>query len=273
MRAIPSLFAAIFVLLLTMGGCAVVPTQPAEAYPIWWSPTLGIEGLDDVEKRLDDPAWFGGGIPIYKGEGNNKIEAIADSCGSLRRLLDEGYYARITHSIRVVRYHSAKCRALRRLLEAQPAKKSFVRNFRFDSDSMNYLPALVNPSPSCDFLCRQFVANERRISWKMFEVAKILGVDSGGEHQIKVLTDTESLTLELMVRADFNGDGLEDLLLWVNAGATGGTWGTTENFLLTRDTPNGVLWMLDAEKGLCSPDTYHPCRTDYDYPEALRRTD
>ncbi len=273
MRAKMRLFAVICILVLGLGGRAEAQAHPTEAYPIWWSPSLGIEGLDDVEKRLEDPAWFGGGIPIYKGEGVKRNEAIADSCESLNRLLREGYYARITHSSRVVRYHSAKCRAMRMLLDAKPAKTSFVRNFTLDAHSLSHLPAMVYPTSGCDFLCRQFVANERRISWNRFAVSKTISTESVSEHELKVLTETKSLTLKLMARADFTGDGLEDLLLWVNVGATEGTWGTTRNYLLTRDTPNGVLWVLDADKYLCSPDTYHPCRTDYDYPEALRRTD
>ena len=270
MRAMPNLLVAISMLVFGLGGRAEAQAQSTEAYPIWWAPSLGIEGLDDVEKRLEDTAWFGGGIHIYKGERGKRNEAIADSCGSLERLLQEGYSAYVTHSIRVLRYRLAKCGAMRMLLKAQPAKKSFVRSFGFDADSLNYLPAIVNPSPSCDFLCRQFVANERRISWNKFAVSKTLSVDPVSEHQLKVLTETESLTLELKARADFNGDGLEDLLLWVNAGATGGTWGTTEYYLLTRDTPDGVLWVLDAKKELCFN---YFCSSEYDYPEALRRTD
>ena len=270
MRAMPTLFVAISMLMLGLGGRAAAQALPTEAYPIWWSPSFIIKGLDDVEKRLEDTVWFGGGLPIYKGEGTERNEAIADSCDSLQRLLQEGYYARITPSSRVVRYRLAKCRAMRRLLEAKPAKKSFVRNFTLDAHSLDHLPAIVNPAGSCDFLCRQFVANERRISWNRFAVSKTISTESVSEHELKVLTETESLTLKLMARADFNGDGLEDLLLWVSVGATEGTWGTTENFLLTRDTPNGVLWMLDAKKGLCSR---YECRSEYDYPEALRRTD
>ena len=272
MRAMPNLFVAISMLVLGLGGCAAAPTQPTEAYPVWWSPSLGIEGLDDVEKRLEDPAWFGGGIPIYKGERGNRQEAIADNCDSLDRLRKEGYSAYVTHSIRVVLYHSAKCHVIEMLLEAMPAKKSHVRDFKLDADSINYLPALVDASPSCDWLCRQYVANERRIPFIEFVDAEHLIVDSTSDYRMDVKTFGSELTMEILARADFNGDGLEDLLLRVNAGAIGGTWGTTQNFLLTRDTPDGVLWVLGAEKKICSPVRYRPCDADYDHPEALRRT-
>ena len=87
---------------------------------------------------------------------------------------------------------------------------------------------------------------------------------------MKVVTDTTSLTQRILARADFNGDGLEDLLLWVNANATGGTWGTTTLFVLSRQTPDSVLWALNAREGLSR---HYKCEPYYDYPEVLREID
>ncbi len=38
---------------LALGGDALAGEQAA--YPIWWSPRLGLESLDQVEARLEDP--------------------------------------------------------------------------------------------------------------------------------------------------------------------------------------------------------------------------
>ena len=272
MRAIPKLFAAVFVLLLTMGGRAEAQTQPTEAYPIWWSPNLGLEKLDDADKYLEDPASLGGDIPLIKDDGDDRKEAIAESCGSLDRLLEKGFHAGfMMHSMRVVLYHLAKCDAIEMLLEAKPAKKSYVRDFILDSDSMDYLPAMVNPSASCDRLCRQYVANERRISWKEFAGLDSRSMKYESDYRMKGEVSGSHLTLEMLARADFNGDGLEDLLLMSHAGAVGGTWGTTNLYVLSRESPDGVLWVLDAEKGLCSK-RYYQCESEYDFPEVLRRT-
>lgn len=265
--------AGVVTVMLLMSFADALPAED-ETHPIWWSPSLGLEKLDDAEKYLEDPASLGGGVSLIKVEGDERQEATAESCGSLNRLMQKGYHAGFAmHSIRVVLYHLAKCYAIELLLEARPAKKSYVRDFRLDADSMNYLPAMVKPSPSCDWLCRQYVANERRISWKQFEPTGILSVDHVSDHQIKVETSGTNLSMEILARADFNGDGLEDLLLWVHAGAIGGTWGTTKLYLLSREKPESVLWVLDAEEEICSPISYRPCDTDYDIPEALRRAD
>ena len=128
---------------------------------------------------------------------------------------------------------------------------------------------MVSSSGSSDFACRQYVANERRIPWSKFEVFEFENIDIIHDYEMKVATTGERLTLQIVARADFNNDGMEDQMLRVNSGAVGGTWGTTEIILTTRDSPNGVLWVLDAEKSL-SPN--YRCQETYDYPDALRES-
>lgn len=256
--------------MLLIASDIALPTED-ESYPIWWSPSLELEKLDDAEKRLEDPAWFGGVIPVYKGEWPGDDQSFIDSCASRNKLRKEGYYARHNLDMQTLLFHTAKCRAIRMLRKAKPAKKSYVRDFILDSDSMDYLPAMVSPSPSCDELCRQYVANERRISWKEFEGLDSRSMNSESDYRMKGQVSGAHLTLEILARADFNGDGLEDLLLMSRAGAIGGTWGTTRLYLLSRESPDSVLWLLDAEKRLCSK-RYYQCDAEYDSPEALRRT-
>ena len=269
MPARSTLFAASLVLTAIVSGAATAQTEPTEPYPVWLSPSFGLDGLDDVERRLEDPAWFGRSIPLYKGERGNRQEAIADSCGSLDRIRQEGYDARSTHSIRVLRYHLAKCRALEMLSEAKPSRISYVKGVTLNPGIVDYLPALVEPSGSCDNLCRQVDANERCVPWSKFGVSRLdpsifESIDVVDPHQMDVKTNTSLLTLQILARADFNDDGLEDLLLRVNAGAIGGTWGTTKVYVLTRDRADGVLRVVDAERYLCSADNY-TCDETYGY--------
>lgn len=270
MRPRLNLLIATVVVALCLGRGAAGWAGEDATYPIWWSPSLELESLDKIDERLGEPLYSSGsGFTLYDADRGNRTEAIADSCKSLDRLLDEGYSAFLMHRIRFLLVVMAKCHAIEMLGEAQPAKKSHVRDFKLDADSIEYLPAMANLSPSCDFRCRQYVANERRISWKKFEPRGILSVDAKSEYQMEVKTPGVDLKMEIVARGDFNRDGLEDLLLKVIAGATGGTWGWTELSLLSRESPDGVLWMLDAEQGLCRR---YECEVEYDYPEALRRT-
>lgn len=237
--------------------------------PVWWSSSLELQSLDRIDERLERKFWQnqGKGLRLYKGKWPGDTEAFYDSCASLMRLIRDGYYARTNLDLKPMLFKSATCDAIEMLAEAKPSKTSFVRDFVLNADALDSLPALVNPGASCDFMCRQYVANERRMPWRTFSVSKFLSVDTKGDDRMKVVTEGTSLTLRLLARADFSGDGLEDLLLWVNANAMGGTWGTTTLFLLSRESSDGVLWALNAHERLC-PD--YQCKHYYDFPEALR---
>ena len=258
--------------MLLIASDIALPTED-ETYPIWWSPSLELESLDKIDERLARLFWpeSKGGITVYKGEWPGDDQSYIDSCASRNKLRKEGYYARHNYDMQILLFYTAECHAIEMLGEAQPAKKSHVRDFKLDADSIDYLPAMVSPSPSCDGLCRQYVANERRISWKEYEGLDSRSMNSESDYRMKGQASGAHLTMEILARADFNGDGLEDLLLMSRAGAIGGTWGTTRLYLLSRESPDSVLWLLNAEKRLCSK-RYYQCDAEYDSPEALRRT-
>jgi hypothetical protein len=71
----------------------------------------------------------------------------------------------------------------------------------------------------------------------------------------------------VLAQADFNADGVEDLLLLSSGGSISGTGTWAELFLITRSELNQVLWIVNAEQYLCPN---YQCQPSYDYPEALR---
>ena len=127
---------------------------------------------------------------------------------------------------------------------------------------------MVNISPGRDWLCRQYRANERRIPLSRFEAERNVQLKVLNDFKIEGRIEWWFYDVEILARADFNRDGLEDLLVIASADATEGTWAATTIFLLNRDTPDGVLWVVDAEEELCT--NYRPCDAHYDEPAALR---
>ena len=63
---------------------------------------------------------------------------------------------------------------------------------------------------------------------------------------------------------------MEDLYLDVSVRATDSRWGDDAFFFVTRESSDAVLWVLNADKHICSPIRYRPCDTHYDEPPALR---
>ncbi len=263
MRPRPNLLIATVVFALCLGRGAAGWAGEDATYPIWWAPSLELESLDQIDERLERKFWAdpSTGIPVVKGKWPGDTKAFVDSCASYDKLRNEGYYARSNLDLRPLLFQATKCQAIRMLKEARPSRISHVNDVTLNPGIVDYLPAMVDPGVSCDMLCRQYDANERCVPWSKFGVSRLdasifESIDVVDPHQMEVKTRSKSLTLHILARADFNDDGLEDLLLRVNAGVIGGTWGTTRVYVLTRDRPDGVLWVIDAERYLCSADHY-----------------
>ena len=256
--------AALGVPLLLFPGAT--PQAEEGTYSVWWSPSLELESLDEIDKRLARKLWLHGGeIDVSKGGYRTGKKKVIDTCISAIELSKKGYQGLNNPSHKVLLFQLARCRAIELLKKARPAKRSYVMDFVLDHNAVDDLPAMVEVGPGCDWLCRQGMANEKRIPWGQF--VDIVSVDMISGHEIEVLTLGWSTTVKILARADFDGDGLEDLLMWANAGATEGTWGATEIYVLSRDRPGSVLWVLDAYEYLCRE---YQCQNYYDYPEALR---
>ena len=76
-----------------------------------------------------------------------------------------------------------------------------------------------------------------------------------------VESEDDLIHIDILGRADFNDDGLEDIFLRSIVKAKEGRWGAEDLFTLVRDQPDGVLWVLDAEDYVCPPESYRPCGT------------
>ncbi len=282
MNICPSLRALAFLALLGPVG----PVLAAEEgpYPIWWSDKLRLESLEQVEARLERPFWESGeSYTVYKGVGDERTETTVDTCNMRRDLLEGGYYAEAPQRYFEV-YFWAMCDALEKLGTAQPAQRSFVRNFVFDRNAMNVLPAIVGGAESCGFLCRLKRDNEKGITWTQLEdslfkrytrevrsipvssVVRSIQVKDDKtatiliENVQEIPIEEERTTVwsywvdrypvDILAYGDFNEDGVEDMLMRRQ--------GARNVYVLTRDTPEAVFYVLNAEEHLC-PD-YSGCR-------------
>ena len=88
------------------------------------------------------------------------------------------------------------------------------------------------------------------------------------DHEALAVNDEEAAHLKVVARGDFNGDGLDDILLeatfWKEPAETydplnfdlrqilktDQSWVKSGLYVLSRDCPEGPLWMIDAAKHL-----------------------
>lgn len=247
-RTLPAA-AALLALLLGAGASGGSAGGP---YPVWWSRSLGLQSLDRVEERLRRPLWPGEeGLRVFKGTGEDRREAVARDCVSLKELTERGYWAAGNLGGRQAqRLQLARCTAIEMLGGAEPAKTSFVHHFVLSRNALSYLPAMVSVAPGCEARCWQYFANTKGVA--LAAVDENVSVDLQSPYEMRVTGKYESTRIEVVGRADFNGDELEDLLVVATTHVTEGTWGGTELFLLTRDASHRVLHVVDAESHLCA---------------------
>ena len=239
-------------------------------FPVWWSPALELESLDAIDARLEREFWPGDpeGLPLAKTEGETRKEVPAFNCIELERWVGEGYHGIGSNGFSLQLYNQAFCLAIEMLKEAAPARRSYLREFVLDENAVAYLPAMAFRMPSCGYQCRQRLANERRIPVARFE--ELVRIDSKGVDELELETPTMATRITVMARGDLNADGLDDMLVLSNTGATEGTGGWSGIYLLTREAPNAVLFVLNADKPSCR---HYQCDETYDDLPILRETD
>ncbi len=260
MKICPGLMALAFLAMLGLAGPALAAED--DPYPVWWSGELELESLDRVEERLRRDLWpdVGEGVGLYVGIQPRLRKAYARNCESLIRLSEAGYSALGNINIKPQILNLAYCRTIAMLARANPASVSYLRGLKLNAGALEYLPALVDLYPSCEFICYAIAANERAIPFTKFETPLVVDVVSDDE--MVVWTTGWMVILSIVARGDFNADGVDDMLLLANTGATEGTYGASRLYLMTRDAPGAVLRVIGAERELCPDYSCHPLPPD-----------
>ena len=159
------------VILVLVGLALGLPAAAAEGesgpYPIWWSPSLELDSLDRIDARLQRPLWRrhiedrarrwwrpeadrpDSGFTVTVIEDSGEREDFAGSCAGILRIERGPPFDLVHVELRTWFHQSAQCRALVRLKEAAPARRSFVRDFVLSEAAIDVLPAVIDPDSSC----------------------------------------------------------------------------------------------------------------------------
>lgn len=257
MRPMPPVRAALLVLLLLCGPAALAGEDAP--YPVWWSPELGLESLDDIEWKLEESfprtRWYEVVTHdvqlIYTDELIDKddpergyFQGLEDinierrtinDCLSLITWRDQGFGVFdgspfSYHASRLDSFYSGYCYTLSALKDAKPSKKSFLRDFAFDEDAIDYIPPMIRLGWRCRGLNEFLRANRDGVPWRDFRH----GYYTKGLPNVRLtVIDQKSISFDLIFeisswypdyiaetvriiitgQADFNGDGWDDLLI------------------------------------------------------------
>ena len=134
------------------------------------------------------------------------------------------------HILSMRAIYSPRCYALLALKQAGPAKASYLRDFVFGQDVMTYIPSMIAMGWDCGSLHSFLKENREGVSWldyfaelyKKYDYRHVITVLDENTVYVDLLyrensdhpeSVTGTIKLTIYGRGDFNGDGLDDLLI------------------------------------------------------------
>lgn len=181
---------------------------------------------DEVEAYLNRPVLMGGN-PIFSANFGDAggVRMVVRTCREYRAALAAGFYALSTYDIKSEAFLKVANALLAGAAAVRVPLTSYIRTPHLGVIDLHLLPSSVLPCVSLD--------DRRAVS----EMADLSLGDLLGRGEIKILgVSSNELSLEwhwgLMLReicrADFDGDGIEDILcecyLWAPEGTLGYGW-------------------------------------------------
>lgn len=211
---------------------AVFVPGAAWSAEITWSRTLELPTWSEIETRLAKPFVESITMVLQK----KTTEAI--DCRTLLDLRGRGFEPLGDQAHAAERYEGARCLALTLLRTARPAKTSNFVGFKLNPAALGALPPTLSTAFSTieeDAARRAEAAGKGWLSYEPKIRAKM------DQQTLVVSSQVWQSHIEIYARADFDGDGTEDLLVAMDETATEGTFNNTRLFLLTRDRPGAMI--------------------------------
>lgn len=230
---------------LCITGCAVSPPPPPPASfsvrhtaEVDWPKGYTLEELKDLPvSELSHPESGIDGIVMFKGDETNSVRAR--TWREFKRYSDAGYLPGDMTDLRLSQWFIGRRGFIPFLEQSRPAKVSFVGDLPMNRRLLNILPIALGPQVSNE---------EAELAQKAIAAGKTW-LDFYPETRILKHTNTMihlqaagfDVWLRVMAYGDFNGDGLEDVLLRVSHQATQGTLDYSFTTVLTRPAADKVL--------------------------------
>ena len=233
--------AILFGATLALGLSAAFAAE--EKFSVWWSPALEVESLDKVQERLDAIIDGWRGTIVTRRRDGTEETALMDTCAKAIQLTEAGYEVSFQYGYQLVLL--ARCRAIEALLDIRPAERSYLHDFVLDESSVRFLPVMLDMMAPCiSYRGRVLLNAEREPLARVQEIVEIEILPNG---RLSILASSTSTEMEVWSRGDMTGDGLEDIAVRALVSARGGSWSAQGLFLLSRDGPDEVLYVVDRD--------------------------
>ena len=208
-----------------------------------WARALALADVSAIGAEMARP--FEAAIEVAN---RSRTKGIARDCNSALDWLAKGYEAPRDVDQRVLRAASIRCLALRQLASAAPARRSDLAEFRLSPEALGVLPAGLAFAVSDEAVRRVREAESRGERWRdLAPNATAMLEPADGDRpdpSLLVKGDHWEVRVTEYGRADFDGDGREDLMVRVDDRAVGGTFRNHRLFVLVWDPGRKVFGTL-----------------------------
>ena len=208
----------------------------AASYPVHYSPQLKVSSRQQLDQRLH--ASF--------DEGTAHPPGVSNCVQLLDRRSHSSQSQASGREAQAERSTLADCMILDQLWRAKPSRSSYLSDLVWNERVLTLLPPQLAITPATEMERAASAAAAQGQNWAAFDPSITAAPSSKGPDRVVVTGNGFSEQLILWARGDFNGDGIEDLLVQSLDTLTQGTYRNTRLFVLTRRAPNGNLLLVSS---------------------------
>ena len=197
----------------------------------------------DIETLRDLPVDMGrnttDGVTLTKSRktksGPDKIHVR--TCREYDAALADGYYPSSTYDISMGSWFKRPCGTLNLLEKATVPTRSFLPTLKQGLLDLKLLPLKLFPIVST--YDQTYGYDIKDVTYHHYVEKDLIKITEMSQNKLVCEDDGLRQHLTEVARADFNSDGIEDILLSESVHATGGTYRTYDTIILTRKSMDG----------------------------------
>ena len=196
----------------------------------------------DIDDLRDLPVWMGA-IDLLDGltlTHKQKEKLRVHTCREYNSAMESGYYADTGFDVKMSVWFKFQCGLLNALETAEIPRKSFISDPKVGVINLELLRFAIFPYNLADSLDWEEAGDLTETYQNMVDEGA-LKVQRAEKNVLQIEDDGMWQGLEEVVRADFNNDGIEDILVFEYHRAIGGTLGFGGIIVLTRKSMDGKL--------------------------------
>jgi hypothetical protein len=211
-------------------------SHPREA-GIWWAPNLGLDSLASIDSRIERPFAEPIDVVHVSSKGQPAGQQRVTNCATYFVLQAKGFEPVSEIDSAALKVEGAKCHAVEALRRAKPASQTWP--FELDQGALAKLPAALAPAPNPSDVESRDTATKAGSSWRGYDGSAAVISTGGG--RIKIVAQDSVTKIEILGRADFDGDGVDDIMLLTVSQGTKGSWREIHLRVLTADPAGAIL--------------------------------